>query len=177
MDNGSPWGAHKDGRGSYTEFAVWLIRLGVKVSHSRPHHPQTQGKDERFHRTLGLELLRDQTWRDLDHCQKEFDRWRDVYNNERPHEALLLKVPAERYQPSERPYPERLPDIEYSPGDIVRKVQAGGQIKYQNRRFFIGQGFRGLNIALRPTTEEGQFEIYFCQQRIGELYQTDGTSP
>jgi hypothetical protein len=88
---------------------------------------------------------------------------------------LQMKVPAEKYRPSERPYPERLPDIEYSPGDIVRKVESCGQIKYRNKRFFIGQGFRGLHIGLRATIEDGKYDVYFCQQKIGELRQSDGT--
>jgi transposase InsO family protein len=62
---------------------LWLLRLGVGVSHGRPYHPQTQGKEERFHRTLVTELLRTQQWRDLAHCQAAFDRWREAYNTER----------------------------------------------------------------------------------------------
>ena len=91
-DNGSPWGSR--GRGYYTGLGVWLMRLGVGVSHSRPHHPQTQGKDERFHRTLEAEVLRYQHCGTLTQWQRQFDRWRVVYNTERPHEALAMAVPA-----------------------------------------------------------------------------------
>ena len=86
-------------------------RAGVAVTHSRPYHPQTLGKDERFHGTLTREVLRHVQWRDPAHVQTALDRWRDVYNQERPHEALGLAVPASRYQPSLRSYPEVLPPI------------------------------------------------------------------
>src|SRR5262249_28011286 len=82
-DNGSPWGSDADHR--FTPLTVWLMRLDIRVSHSRPYHPQTQGKDERFHKTLGLELLRDRFFRDLAQAQRCFDDWRYVYNLQRPH--------------------------------------------------------------------------------------------
>jgi len=169
MDNGAPWGSRHGHRERYTEFVVWLLRLGICVSHSRPHHPQTQGKDERFHRTMKLELLRDWAWRDLRECQQRFDGWREQYNCERPHEALGMEVPASRYRPSPRPFPEQLPSIEYAPTDIVRKVGERGQIRYKQRKFFIGGGFRGLHLGLRPTMTDGYYEVYFCRQRIGAL--------
>jgi transposase InsO family protein len=169
MDNGKPWAAFAKGRSCHTHFSAWLIRLGITVSHSRPYHPQTQGKDERFHRTLGLELLRDQLWPDFDRCQQAFDRWRESYNLVRPHEALKLAVPASRYQPSPRAFPEHLPAIEYGEGVVVRKVGARGQVKYQQRKFFVGDAFGGLHVALRPTTTDGLLEVYFCHQKVGSI--------
>ena len=169
MDNGAPWAIYRGRQSCYTVLTVWLLRLGVGVSHSRPHHPQTQGKDERFHRTLKLELLRDRAWRALEDCQSRFDWWRDVYNCERPHEAIGLAVPASRYQASPRSFSETLPPIEYPSTDIVRKVQKCGQIKYQNRKIFVGHGFRGLHVAFRPTTTDGVFDVYFCHQQIAKL--------
>ena len=169
MDNGAPWAIYQAKQACYTSLTVWLLRLGIGVSHSRPHHPQTQGKDERFHRTLKLELLRDHAWRTLDECQPPFDQWRDVYNCERPHEGISLAVPVSRYQASSRPFPEILPPIEYPSTDIVRKVQESGQIKYQSRKIFVGHGFRGLHIALRSTTTDGVFDVFFCHQRIAKL--------
>ena len=169
-DNGPPWGA---GNTKYTKLSVWLLRLGIAVSHSRPYHPQTQGKDERFHRTLQAEVVRYLGAADLDSCQTQFEQWRQVYNTERPHEALGLKVPATRYQPSQRPYPERLPAIEYGPADMVRKVKGYGHIKYKNREYHIGSAFAGLAVALRFTTTEGLLDVYFCQHRIGQINLTD----
>ena len=59
-----------------TSFSVWLMRLGVEVLHGRPYDPQTQGKEERFHRTLNAEVLNGRSFRDLGDCQRAFDKWR-----------------------------------------------------------------------------------------------------
>ena len=124
MDNGAPWGS--DAAHTHTAFTLWLMRLNIRVTHSRPYHPQTQGKDERFHRSLKAEVLRGPPFRDLSHAQEHFEAWRQVYNFERPHQALGQQVPASRYQPSVRAFPATLPPIEYGPDDLVRKVQAQG---------------------------------------------------
>lgn len=169
MDNGHPWGVYLRGRCRWTRLTVWLLRLGVSVSHSRPFHPQTQGKDERFHRTLKVELLRAHAWRDLSECQTRFSAWRDQYNCERPHEALQMQVPAARYRVSTRPFPERLPAVEYPSDALVRRVQKTGLIYLQQRTIFVGEAFQGLDVALRPTTTDGLFEVYFCHQRVSTL--------
>lgn len=167
MDNGSPWG--DSGGQPHTVFTVWLLRLGVRVSHGRPFHPQTQGKDERFHRSFKAEVLQGRSFGDLAHCQRAFDGWRLVYNHERPHEALGMSVPAERYRASARPFPDTLPPIEYAPGDVVRKVQHGGWIGFKGRAFRIGKAFCGQPIALRASTEDGVFTLHFCAHRIGAI--------
>ncbi len=167
MDNGSPWG--DEGGQPYTALTVWLLRLGVGISHGRPRHPQTQGKDERFHRTLKAEVLRYQTLADLGDSQRRFDAWRVVYNLHRPHEALGMAVPASRYQPSPRPYPEVLPAIEYAPGDVVRKAQDGGRFSYAGQEYRVGHAFRGYPIALRATDVDGKREVWFCHHCLGSL--------
>jgi transposase InsO family protein len=166
-DNGSPWGS--GGRSYYTALGVWLLRLGIGISHSRPHHPQTQGKDERFHRTLEAEVLRYLRADSLAQWQRHFDQWRVIYNTERPHEALSMAVPASRYQPSHRRYPEKLPAIEYGPADIVRKVRHYGHIKYEGREYHVGSAFYGLHVALRQTMTDGFFDVFFCNHKIGKL--------
>ena len=169
MDNGVPWCAFVRNRRCWTQLGVWLVRLGIRVSFSRPYHPQTNGKDERFHRTLKLELLRDHAWRTFSQCQLEFDGWRQIYNCERPHEALGLATPVSRYQPSIRTFPERFPPIEYPLGEIVRKVDPNGMIKFENRKRYVGEAFRGLYVMLRHTTTEGCFEVCFLHQKIASL--------
>jgi transposase InsO family protein len=166
MDNGSPWSAHGH---NCTTLSVWLIRLGIRLSFSRPYHPQTQGKDERFHRTLAVELLRNHLWRDVLECQQAFDKWRAKYNLIRPHEALGQNVPASRYQVSVRPFPQTLPPLEYGAHEIVRKVGDRGQVKYKNRKFFVGNALVHLHLALRPTNTDGLLDVYLSHQRIGSI--------
>jgi transposase InsO family protein len=169
MDNGSPWGGAYTNH-PYTTLTVWLIRLGIGVSHSRPYHPQTQGKDERFHRTLGVEVIRGRVFKTLAECQKRFDDWRGLYNLERPHEALDMLPPASRYKPSARSFPETLPEIEYSPNDIVRKVHVGGRLFFEGRLIRVHKAFAGQPVGLRPTGCDGTtYDLYFCHHKFDQL--------
>lgn len=167
MDNGSPWGS--DGFHDFTPLTAWLIRLGIKVSHSRPYHPQTQGKDERFHRTLNQELIRHWSFRDIPDCQQRFDRFRTMYNLERPHEALEMKTPVTRYKVSQRAYPETLPAIEYNAGDYVRKVQAKGELFFKGNVFRVSKALRGYPVALRPTNDDGVYSVFFCHHKVKDI--------
>ncbi len=167
MDNGAPWG--DAGGRPYTVLTVWLMRHGIRIAHGRPYHPQTQGKDERFHRTLTAEVLAGRRFADLDECQGAFSRWRHVYNHHRPHEALDLDVPARRYRPSAIAFPETLPEIAYGPGDVVRKVQSGGVICFQGRQFRVSKAFKGQPVALRPSDVDGVFTVRFCATTIARI--------
>ena len=172
MDNGSPWGSDADH--PWTPLTVWLLRLGVGVSHGRPYHPQTQGKDERFHRTLKAEVLSGRSFENLLACQNAFDDWRETYNVRRPHEALELNTPITRYAVSSRCFPEALQPIEYGPEDTVRRVYDGGQITLKNREYRVGKAFRGNPVALRPTLCDGVLDVYFCTERIGWIDERTG---
>lgn len=165
VDNGPPWGTLQ-GQRHYTRLNAWLFRLDIKVIHSRPYHPQTMGKDERLHRTLKAEVLKHQQFDDFPTCQRSFNTWRHVYNYERPHEALGMDVPISRYAPSQRGFPEQLPRIEYRSEDEIRKVSLHGQISFRNRLFRVGRAFTGFPVAIRPTLTDGEFEVYFCKQKI-----------
>lgn len=168
MDNGAPWGDAEDQ--PWTKLTVWLLRLGVGVSHGRPAHPQTQGKDERFHRTLKAEVLRERSFRDVRDCQRAFDPWRETYNQERPHAALDLAVPASRYRVSGRAFFEDLPVVEYSPGMIVRKAQQGdGRLKFAGREVRVGKAFCGEWLGFRTTNCDGVYGVYYCEQCLGEV--------
>lgn len=169
-DNGSPWGAsgevNNDGTRCFTTLEKWLIQLNIKLIHGKPFHPQTQGKEERFHRTLKRELLDREQFRDYDHCQKRFDLWREKYNCIRPHEALNLRTPAEIYIPSIKSYPERLEVYEYNLSDIKRKVQANGIVSFKNRQINVGKAFIGDTVAIRESQKNNMYELYFCNQLI-----------
>lgn len=167
-DNGNPWG--NQAQGGLTKLAVWMIRLGIRVSYSRPLHPQTNGKDERFHRTLKTEVLARHSFVDIAHVQHHFTQWRHVYNFERPHDALALQTPASRYYPSRRAMPKALPAIEYLSGDLVRKVQQGGWFSVHGREFRTSKALAGQPIACRPLPiEDGAFAVFFCHQKVEEI--------
>lgn len=173
MDNGSPWGS--SGASRYTQLTIWLIEQGIRVSHSRPYHPQTQGKDERFHRTLKAELIGRRQFKTLDQCQTSFDAWRAQYNTIRPHEALDMKTPATRYTPSQRCYDDSQPEYEYGVTDEVRKVGKSMVASFKCYELFIGEPFIGKRIAIRPTMSDGQYTLHFCQQQIGKIDLTQMT--
>ncbi len=153
---------------------MWLLRLGVAVIHGRPYHPQTQGKDERFHRTLKADLLARHDWRDLAQAQRRFDRYRRLYNHDRPHEALGLAVPATRYRPSARTLPRTLPPVAYAAHELVRPVKSKGEITFRNRFYYVGQAFAGLPVALRPTATAGIYRVCLAAFTLGLL---DAASP
>lgn len=169
-DNGSPWGASgnesADGSRSYSALEKWLIQLNIQLIHGKPYHPQTQGKEERFHRTLKQELINYEQFRDHIHCQKRFDSWRDRYNCIRPHEAIAFRVPAELYKPSNKAYPEKIEDYEYNLSDIKRKVRDKGTISFKNKEFRVGKAFIGEHVALRESQNNNNYEIYFCNQLL-----------
>lgn len=168
VDNGSPWGGGPAER--WTRFGVWLMKLGVGVLHSRPYHPQSRGKNERFHRTLNNEVLSMACFRGLREAQRAFDAWLPVYNGQRPHEALGMKVPADRYRPSPRPMPVRLMEPAYDAGEIVRKVgTTKAYIQFKGRSWPVGQAFFGERVAIRPRGTDGRYGIFFGAHRIGEI--------
>ncbi len=168
MDNGTPWGtSHVPG--GWTKLTAWLLRLDVRVTHGRPYHPQTQGKEERFHRTLQAELLHGRRIDDLPHAQSLFDPWRRMYNCERPHEALKMAPPSSRYAISRRSYPEALPPLVYGSQDQARRVSRVGQFSFASRQFKISEAFGGDQIGLRPTSVDGVWDVYYAHQRLGRV--------
>jgi len=165
FDNGAPWGSPSQ-PGQVTELGLWLIRLGIRLSHSRPYHPQTNGKEERFHRSLKAEVLNGRSFEDLPHAQTAFDRWRQVYNHERPHEALQMQTPISRYRPSPRAFPEVLPAIEYGPDDEIVRVKWNGELRFRGRKFKLSNALHRHDVAIRPhPTEDGIFDVYFAHHR------------
>jgi transposase InsO family protein len=168
MDNGSPWGsANSEHR--YTGFEVWLLELGVGFSHGRAYHPQTQGKDERFHRTLASEAIGRRSFLDLAACQRRFDEWQTVYNTERPHEALDLATPVVRYRPSARSFPEKLEPFDYGPGAILRRVGDTGWLSFRSHLLKLGRAFAHRQVGLRPGAQDGCFDAFFCGHKIATL--------
>lgn len=164
VDNGNPWGNSKLLR--FTALTVWLMQLGIKVTHSRPHHPQTNGKIERFHRTLKADLISKYPMRSFSHAQKLFDEWRHDYNYERPHEGIGMDVPNKRYQQSEVVMPSKVPAIEYSENATLRKVRGNGYISYNNKEYLAGEAFKGAYLELKHDEANKCLELYFGRFKL-----------
>lgn len=174
MDNGNPWGIPSGQSRHLSSFAIWLVRLGIELSWSAPAHPQTNGKDERFHRSFQAEVVRGRALVDVDHAQQAFDRWRTIYNEIRPHQGIGMAVPADRYRPSPRAFPETLPSIEYAPQDIVLRVRQRGRVTLLGRHLQVSTALAGHLIAARPRdTQDGLYDLYFSHQRIDEIDLSD----
>lgn len=162
FDNGAPWGSPRE-PGRLTELGVWLVRLGIRISHSRPHHPQTNGKDERFHRSLKAEVINTRCFESFAHVQSTFDGWRRVYNHERPHDALALATPITRYRPSSIQLPQRLRNIEYATKDEVCKVGWNGELRFKDKRYKLSNALQGYPVGIRPRdAQDGVYDVFFA---------------
>lgn len=169
-DNGAPWGSSRAPGHGLTDLTIWLLRLGISVSHSRPYHPQTNGKLERFHRSLKAEVLNGRSFADLQQAQEAFDHWRVVYNQQRPHEGIGMAVPVSHYRPSEREFPDTLAPIEYGPDDHVLTVKWDGKVIFKGHRLKVSNALHQLPIAFRPDpAQDGRYDVYFCHQRFLQL--------
>jgi len=167
-DNGAPWGtAGSEQR--YTPLTVWLLDLEVSVIHGRPRHPQTQGKEERFHRTLKAEVLTPRTFDSLAKAQEAFDAWRGVYNAKRPHEGIGMATPASRYKMSPRPMPGAISPPEYEPQVATRKVDPGGWISFKGKVINCPKAFAGRRLALRPTDNDGVFDLCYRHHVLAQV--------
>lgn len=168
-DNGAPWGSPQrfpDGRPYYTQLAAWLMRLNIRIGYSRPGHPQSKGKNERFNGTLDAELLRFERFSDQHQAQQQMADWRVRYNTVRPHEALDMAPPASRYQPSPVELPEALPPVQYGPDDTTRKVSDGGLISFRGQTFRVGKAFTGHRVAVRASADSQDRTVFFCNHHI-----------
>jgi transposase InsO family protein len=172
-DNGNPWGPTimetDAGFKTFSEIEKWLIRLNIRLIHGRPYHPQTQGKEERFNKTFKNEVLKRNNFKNTEHCQVYFDIWREKYNCIRPHESLNFDVPTSHYAPSKRTYPAQLPPVVYGDDDLIKKVAENGSIYFQKKHIKIGKGFKGEYVAIKQNDNDGEYDIYFCNQFIRNI--------
>lgn len=167
-DNGTPWGTPQST--GYSRFEVWLMELGILTLHGRILHPQTQGKEERFNGSLTREFLKYETFEDWEDARIKLEKYRNFYNNKRPHFALDLDTPAKHYQPSKREYTHKISEWEYSNEYEVRKVKGSGYITIRNQGYFLSEAFGGKTIAVKVSSK-GQhlINLYFRQFRIGQI--------
>jgi len=166
-DNGSPFATR--GIGGLSRLSAWFVRLGICPDLIEPGKPQQNGKHERMHRTLKAKTATPPR-ASLRAQQRAFDLFRQMFNEERPHEGIDDAVPAERYIGSDRPYPTRLPALEYPGHFIVRKVSSAGRIRIDGAAYFIGRVLGGQYIGLEPATGD-TLTVHFGAYAIGTMHQ------
>lgn len=146
-DNGAQFAGFRQG---YTQFEKWLMNHDVLPIHGRIKHPQTQGKIERFHRTMNEELLKYYTPENINDAERVFGEWRNVYNNERPHEALGMRCPKDVYVPSNRTYSDKVDKYEYSGVYHVIKVNSWGYVRFDRWQIYLSETMSGEHVEFRP---------------------------
>lgn len=168
MDNGDCWGSVASR--IPTAFEAWLLRLGVKPIHGRPWHPQTQGKVERFHKTLEHELGGALFQPSLEEAQLAYRPFVEQFNWVRPHEALGGAVPGSLYRKSSRPRPEREPLHEIPECAVSRMVDQLGFISYKGSEYKVGLGLIRERVVLKEMeTGLGIFYAGFFLIRLQDL--------
>ena len=170
-DNGGQFVGLKQG---YTHFEKWLMCHDILPLHGRVRHPQTQGKIERFHRTLNCELLKHYTFADINDANVSIQNWREKYNNIRPHEALNMLTPAEVYTESNREYNPTIKKYDYSGTYPIKKVNCKGYISFENQRLYFSETFIGEYIEFRPNPLGDSFFACFRNFRIAEFDPVSG---
>jgi transposase InsO family protein len=173
MDHGTPWWS-ASGAAGLTVLGVFLLKQGIRLVFGAVRHPQTQGKVERFHRTLA-ERLR---WAGLPQTLAGFRtafRWfRDEYNEVRPHEALGLTPPAHHFQPSARAYQSQPRPWAYPSGALVRRIAGTGSIRLEGTTYFISEAPRGEEVACVP--HDGRVLVVYRHMYVRELHPRDARS-
>jgi transposase InsO family protein len=163
VDNGSPFGCTSAPAG-LTGLSAWWTSLGIKVSFSRPAHPQDNGAHERMHADMAAELEADPS-ACLSAQQQAADVWRREFNEVRPHEAISMRTPAELYRRSSRPYRGVRPPA-YPRNWAVRRVTCHGCVRYAGRSIFISESIRGFDVAVRKT-KQGRLAVRFYDLDLG----------
>jgi putative transposase len=168
-DNGSPFGAV--GLGRLSRLAVWWIRLGVGVERIVPGRPEQNGAHERMHKTLKAQTTRPPAANQAAQ-QRKFDRFRHEFNEERPHESLGQRRPTTLYVASSRPYPERLPPLEYPGHYVTRKVDLNGLLKWKNELIWVSKTLIGQTVAFEEI-DDGIWSFYFGSVLLARFDERD----
>jgi len=165
-DNGAPFAS--TGLAGLSRLSTLWLRLGVEHERIEPGHPEQNGRHERFHLTLKNETTRPPGANVLQQ-QERFDRYLPEFNDERPHEALGQRPPAEFYQPSARILPAELPTPDYSSFDLTCTVFSDGRVRFPGRngvRFYLGSALSGQEVGLREI-ELGKWLVAFMDLELG----------
>ena len=149
MDHGTPWWSTTNAQG-LTWVSVWLIRQGIRIYLSGISHPQTQGKVERFHRTLKAGIRHRGVPQTLAQWQDTLTEFRNEYNTIRPHESLEMLVPASRYRSSKTEYNPNPPEWEYPQGSLVKRLNTQGCLELNRHRYFVCESLAGERVRIEP---------------------------
>jgi putative transposase len=168
-DNGVPFGG--GGPTGLTRLSAWWVKLGIAVEFITPGRPCENGAHEQFHRVYKAEVAKVPAQR-KEQEQRRSRRWLRTYNEERPHEALAMGVPAEYYQPSPRRLPAGLEPWKYPKGWIRRWVKGNGEISWQGQRRFVGEAFVRDYVGLKRV-KAGVWRVHFGPILVGELYENE----
>ncbi len=158
-DNGPPFASRAVA--GLSRLAVWWIKLGIVPERIAAGHPEQNGRHERMHRTLKQETAQPPAANRREQ-QRTLDRFRQEYNQVRPHEALQMQTPAAVYQPSARTFPARLPEPEYPENMLVRSVRPHGHFRWKKDDVFLSEVLWGERVGLLPE-DDRWFTIYFAQ--------------
>lgn len=139
--------------------------LGIRPERIGPGRPQENGRHERMH--LTLQEVIERPARTLRGQQGRFQAFRQEFNQERPHEALGQRTPASVYRPSPRPYPTRLPNVEYEQGIVIKGVHQHGDIRWQGQRVFLNQALAGEEVGFQPLSD-GLWLVRFGSVRLAK---------
>jgi transposase InsO family protein len=164
-DNGSPFGS--TGAGGLSSLSVWWLKLGIEPRYIPPSSPQDNGRHERMHRTLKAETSKPAA-KTVAEQQRRFDRFREHYNEERPHEALDQQPPAKLWHRPRRKLPKRLEDPWYDANHKVRRVRPNGVIKWDGDLVFIGEALAGEAVGIAEH-ESGNHIVHFCTRALGTI--------
>lgn len=166
-DNGNPWGTVQST--GFTKFEVWLMDLGILTIHGRIHHPQTQGKEERYNRTMTRELLKHTEFENFADAWMKCSEYRQFYNEKRPHYALSLKTPASQYTPSPRKYIDKIAPWEYGNEYRLVRVKSTGYFNYGGQGYFLSEAFGGKQIAVRESAKPDCITLIYRNFKIGRI--------
>lgn len=170
-DNGWTFRGFRNG---YTHFEKWLMNHDILPIHGRIMHPQTQGKIERFHRTMKSELLKQNKFKDIFDADRGLQEWRIKYNNIRPHEALNMKCPAEVYVPSDRTYIDNIKKYEYGGQHHIIKVNSWGYVRFNGWQVYLSETMINENIEFRPNPHGDSFFACYRNFKIAEFSNVTG---
>lgn len=171
VDNGTPFASW--GLGRLSRLSVWWIEQGIEVEFTRPAHPQDNGSHERMHRDLKAETTLPPS-PTLRAQQRRFDRWREEYNQERPHEALEMCRPAELYHPSDRRLNENdTALVSYPANYTTKKLSGTGMLLHEGRSYFVGEALADCLVGLH-VNKDGKTELHFANSHLGYLVYDPG---